>query len=163
MSKPSIDELSAAMRVLGEWQRDELPIQLHPGDIGWFWRFGAEATAAAVRIWSRDDTILAVGLKDGPELLRLAIAPAADHDDELARQLHADISKTERGVLPAGTITVEARFGAAFRDLLFSAGWTEDEPWTPLHRDLTEPVPASDLRIEIVRPEQATARTAVQR
>ena len=51
--------------------------RLHPGDLGWFWRFGAEATAAAVRTWSRDGRILAVGLLDGPGLLRLTIAPDA--------------------------------------------------------------------------------------
>jgi len=39
-------------------------MQLHPGDLGWFWRFGAEATAAAVRTSSRDGQILAVGLLD---------------------------------------------------------------------------------------------------
>jgi hypothetical protein len=43
-------------------------MQLHPGDVGWFWRFGAEATAAAARTWSRDGRILAVGLLDGPTL-----------------------------------------------------------------------------------------------
>jgi hypothetical protein len=27
-------------------------MQLHPGDLGWFWRFGAEAAAAAIRATS---------------------------------------------------------------------------------------------------------------
>jgi hypothetical protein len=47
-------------------------MQLHPGDLGWHWRFGPEATAAAVRTWSRERQILAVGLVDRPGLVRLA-------------------------------------------------------------------------------------------
>jgi hypothetical protein len=46
--------LGEAVRVLREWQYDRAPVQLHPGDLGWYWRFGAEATGAAVRTWSRD-------------------------------------------------------------------------------------------------------------
>jgi hypothetical protein len=42
-------------------------MQLHPGDLGCYWRFGAEATAAAVWTWRRDGRIRAVGLLDGPE------------------------------------------------------------------------------------------------
>nr|BFE81799.1 hypothetical protein GCM10020093_044000 [Planobispora longispora] len=69
------------------------------GDLGWFWRFGAEATAAAVRTWSRDGRILAVGLLDHPRLLRLAVAPDAQRDEELARRLVEDVTGPERGVL----------------------------------------------------------------
>lgn len=69
-------------------------MQLHPGDLGWFWRSGAEATAAVVRAWSRDGRILAVGLLDETELLRLTIAPDARRDEELARQLVEDGWKT---------------------------------------------------------------------
>ena len=85
LGKPGVDGLSEAVGVLREWQYDGAPMQLHPGDLGWFWRFGAEATAAAVRTWSRDGRILAVGLLDGPGLLRLTIAPDAQRDEELAR------------------------------------------------------------------------------
>ena len=67
LGTPGVDGLSEAVGVLREWQYDGAPMQLHPGDLGWFWRFGAEATAAAVRTWSRDGQILAVGLLDGPE------------------------------------------------------------------------------------------------
>jgi len=42
-------------------------MQLHPGDLGWFWGFGAEATAAALRTSSQDGQILAVALLDGPQ------------------------------------------------------------------------------------------------
>ncbi len=140
LGKPGVDGLSEAVGVLREWQYDGAPMQLHPGDLGWFWRFGAEATAAAVRTWSRDGQILAVGLLDGPQLLRLTIAPGAQRDEELAQQLVDDVTKPERGVLIEGKAYVEAPMGALVHDLLFEDGWNADEPWTPLRRDLTEPV-----------------------
>jgi GNAT superfamily N-acetyltransferase len=163
LGKPGVDGLSEAVGVLREWQYDGAPMQLHPGDLGWFWRFGAEATAEAVRTWSRDGRILAVGLLDGPTLLRLTIAPDARRDEELARQIVADVTEPERGVLPAGKVSVEAPKGALVHDLLFAAGWHAAEPWTPLRRDLTEPVPDPGVRIEVIGPRRAHVRTAVQR
>ena len=163
MGKPAVDGLSEAVGVLREWQYDGAPMQLHPGDLGWFWRFGAEATAAAVRTWSRDGQILAVGLLDGPQLLRLTIAPGAQRDEELAQQLVEDVTKPERGVLIEGKANVEAPMGALVHDLLFEHGWNTDEPWTPLRRDLAEPVEDPGVRIEVIGPERAHVRTAVQR
>jgi len=163
LSTPGVDGLSEAVRVLREWQYDRAPVQLHPGDLGWYWRFGAEATAAAVRTWSRDDRILAVGLLDGPWLIRLAIAPEAERDEELAHQMVADVTQPARGVLPQGEVSIEARFGAVFRGLLFDDGWDAGEPWTPLQRDLAEPVEGCGVRIEVTGPERAHVRSAVQR
>jgi len=163
LGNPGVDGLSEAVGVLREWQYDGAPMQLHPGDLGWFWRSGAAATAAAVRTWSRDGQILAVGLLDGPTLLRLTIAPEAQRDEGLAHQLIADASGPERGVLPAGKVSVEAPNGALIQDLLFEAGWNADEPWTPLRHDLTQPVKDPGVRIEVIGPEQASVRTAVQR
>lgn len=137
--------------------------QLHPGDLGWFWRSGAEATAAAVRTWSRDGRILAVGLLDGPGLLRLTIAPDARRDEELARRLVDDVAAPERGVLPGGRASIEAPMDALVQDLLPEAGWHADEPWTPLRRDLTEPVDDPGVRIEVAGPERARAFAAVHR
>src|SRR3954470_7239408 len=91
-----------AVGALREWQYDGAPEQLHPGDLAWFWRFGAAATAAAVRTWRRDGRILAVGLLDGPGLVRLGVAPAAMREEELARRLAEDAAEPARGVLPAG-------------------------------------------------------------
>ncbi len=149
--------------MLREWQFDGAPMQLHPGDLGWHWRFGAEATTAAVRTWSRDKQVLAVELLDSPGLLRLAIAPDARHDKELAQQMVADVTQPERGVLPQGNVCIEARCGAVFQGLLFDDGWDAGEPWTPLSRDLTEPVQDPGVRIEVIGPEQAPVRSAVQR
>jgi ribosomal protein S18 acetylase RimI-like enzyme len=163
LGEPGVDGLSEAVGVLREWQYDGAPMQLHPGDLGWFWRFGAEATAAAVRTWSRDGRILAVGLLDGPGLLRLTIAPEAQREEELAQRLVEDVTEPERGVLPEGKANIEAPMGALVQDLLFEDGWNADEPWTPLRRDLTEPAKDPGVRIEVVGPEQAHVRTAVQR
>ncbi|MFE3448426.1 GNAT family N-acetyltransferase [Nonomuraea sp. NPDC059194] len=163
LGEPGVDGLSEVVSVLREWQYDETPMQLHPGDVGWFWRFGAKATAAAVRTWSRDGEVLAVGLLDGPGLLRLAFAPDAQRDEELARQLVEDVTQPKRGVLPEGKVNVEAPMGALVQDLLFEVGWDADEPWTPLRRDLTEPVQDPGVRIEVVGPEQAHVWAAVVR
>jgi ribosomal protein S18 acetylase RimI-like enzyme len=161
--KRGVDGLSEVVGVLREWQYDGAPTQLHPGDLGWFWRFGAEATAAAVRTWSRDGQILAVGLLDEPDVLRLAIAPGARRDEELAQQLAQDLTEPERGVLKEGKVYVEAPRDTLVRDLMVSGGWSADAPWTPLRRDLTEPVKDPGMRIEVIGPRQAHVRTAVQR
>ena len=163
LSTPGVDELRDAVTALRRWQSDAAPMQLHPGDVGWFWRFGAEATAAAVRTWSRYGQQLAVGLLDGPTVLRLTLAPDALRDEELAHQLARDVTEPERGVLTAATVALEAPIGSGVRDLLREAGWQDGEAWTPLRRDLTEPVPAPGLRIEVVGPELVPVRTAVQR
>ena len=53
--------------------------------------------------------------------------------------------------------------GALVQDLLVEDGWNADEPWTPLRRDLTEPVEDPGVRIEVIGPERAHVRAAVQR
>ncbi|MES5819882.1 GNAT family N-acetyltransferase [Streptomyces sp. RG80] len=161
--RPGVDELGHVARVLAEWQSDPAPVQLHPGDVGWFWRFGARRTAEAVRTWSRAGAVLAAGLLDGPGLLRLAIAPDALRDEELARRIVEDVSVPERGVLGEGPVYVEAPPGALVQDLLSEDGWESDEPWTPLRRDLGEPVPDPGVHIEVVGPDAVHERTAVQR
>ncbi len=163
LGMPGVVGLSEAVRVLRDWQYDAAPMQLHPGDLGWYWQFGAEATSAAVRTWRRDGQIRAVGLLDGAELLRLTTAPDAQRDEELARQLVEDVTLPERGVLPAGKVALEAPMGALVMDLLSADGWKMDEPWTPLRRDLTGPVDDHGLRIEVITPERAHVRTAVHR
>ena len=163
LGDPSVHGLDDAVRVLRDWQHDDAPMQLHPGDLGWLWQLGAEAAAAAVRTWSRDGQIVTVGMLDGPELLRVTIAPEAMRDHELAQQLVADVGNPGRGVLPAGRVAVETPNGALVQDLLSQAGWYTDEPWTPLRRDLTEPVEKPAVRIETIGPEQISAFTAVHR
>ncbi len=160
---PGADELPEVVAALREWQDDHAPLRLHPGDLGWFWRWGAATTASAVRTWRRDGRLLAVGLLDGPGLLRLTTAPDTRQDEELARRLADDISHPDRDVLPAGRVDVEAPADALVQDLLTEAGWGTGEPWTPLRRDLTEPVEDPGLRIETVGPRSAPVRAALQR
>ncbi|MEV6603967.1 GNAT family N-acetyltransferase [Kutzneria sp. NPDC051319] len=161
LGRPGVDELGEAVGALREWQREGAPMQLHPGDLGWHWRFGPQAMSTSVVTWSRNDQILAVGLLDTATILRLTIAPEARQDEELARQLVVDVSDPQRGVLPEGPVNIESPADALFRQLLADKGWGTDEPWTPLLRDLTEPVPDPGVRIEVVGPEQARVRAAV--
>jgi ribosomal protein S18 acetylase RimI-like enzyme len=155
--------LDAVLDALRGWQLDGAPMQLHPGDVGWFCRHGAEATAAAIRTWSRDGSLLAVGLLDGAVTLRLTTAPENRRDEELARRLLADITTPERGVLPAGPVNVETPADALVRKLLAADGWVVGEAWTPLSRDLSEPVEEPPLRIETVNSLTAEPRAELQR
>ncbi|KLJ03029.1 GNAT family N-acetyltransferase [Streptomyces albidoflavus] len=155
LGTPAVDGVRAAMAALREWQDDEAPMQLHPGDIGWHYRFGPAKTAPVIRTWSRAGRIVAVGMLDSPTLFRMTVAPDAFQDEELARRLVEDLSLPERGVLPAGAVSVEAPVGLLLHDLLSTEGWGVDEPWTPLFRDLTEPVADPGVRIAPIGPDQA--------
>ncbi|MGN7702530.1 GNAT family N-acetyltransferase [Cellulosimicrobium sp. 22601] len=152
-----VDELGEVVDVLRSWQDDAAPLQLHPGDVGWYWRFGAPATAAALRTWRRDGRVVAVGLLDGPDLLRLGIAPDLQRDDELARRLAEDAGRPERGVLGPGGASVEAPVGALVDEHLAAAGWRVDERWALLRRDLAAPVEDSGVRAREVGPSEAAA------
>jgi ribosomal protein S18 acetylase RimI-like enzyme len=74
-----------------------------------------------------------------------------------------DVTGPQRGVLLSGRVSVDAPGSALVQGLLLEGGWDVDEPWTPLRRDLTQPVADPGVRIEVVGPEQVPARTAVQR
>jgi ribosomal protein S18 acetylase RimI-like enzyme len=163
LSTPGVDRLGDVLRALRDWQDDAAPMQLHPGDLGWHGRFGAVATASAVRTWSRADELLAVGFLDGKDILRLTVAPTGWRDDELARRIVADASEPNRGVLPSGPVSVETPDGTRVRDVLREAGWAEGEGWTPLRRDLTEAVEDPGLRIEVVEVGHESEFTAVHR
>ena len=158
----TVGSLDEVVEAVASWQQDGGSVQLHPGDLGWNSSFGADALARSLRVWRRDGLILAAGMvEDG--LIRMALAPTVDRDESFAAQLLADLSDPERGVLPAGSASVEARYGAAFRELLRQNGWVADESWTPLRRDLTEKVEECGLRIEIVDQSNAPERVAVHR
>jgi GNAT superfamily N-acetyltransferase len=163
LSTPDVGQLGTVVRALRDWQHDASPMQLHPGDLGWFWRFGAEATAAAVRTWSRGGQLLAIGFLDGPDVLRMTVAPQVWREEELAEQVVADVSEPQRGVLPAGKVSVESPDGTRVQALLSDVGWSAGEPWTPLRRDLTGPVEQPGLRIEVIGSGQEPEFTAVHR
>ncbi|WP_426245509.1 GNAT family N-acetyltransferase [Nocardioides sp. LHG3406-4] len=155
--------LDEVVEAVASWQREGGPVQLHPGDLGWNQRLGAEELAGVVRVWRRDGRIVAVGLVEDAGLIRMGIAPDVDRDGTFAARLLADLSDPAHGVLPARSASVEARSGTAFRELLDQSGWVPDEPWTPLRRDLTDEVEDSGLRVEVVDADRAPARVAVQR
>ena len=81
----------------------------------------------------------------------------------MARQIVADVSDPERGVLIEGKVYFEAPTDSRVKDLLFKDGWSVDAPWTPLRRELAEPVEEHGLSIEVIAAESAPVRTAVQR
>ncbi len=155
--------LDAILSELASWQQDGLPVQLHPGDLGWQWRFGPAALAKALRVWTAKETVVAIGLLDEASLIRMGITPSADQDEELAQALVCDLEDHTRGVLTGDTVVVEARFGVAFRSLLHQRGWVDDASWTPFIRDLGDPVEAPDLRVEIVGHDRVADRVTVQR
>lgn len=155
MVTPDVAGLSEAAAALREWQVDRAPMQLHPGDLGFHWRDGAERTATDLRVWSRAGRIMAVGLLDAPQLLRMAVAPELQDDEELVEQVVADIVEPGRGVLRAGRAIVEARCGPLLTQALLHRGWEHDEAWTPLRRDLAEPVPPCGLRVATIGPDGA--------
>jgi GNAT superfamily N-acetyltransferase len=166
---PTVNGLGPVVGALASWQRDGMPVQLHPGDLGWQWRLGADVLADSLRVWSRDEDIVAIGFvdRDAPAdeaaVIRMALAPSVEQDVEVARVLVRDLEDSSAGVLPAGGATVEARVGPALRSLLDAHGWLPDAPWTPLRRDLTHAVEACALRVETVGPSHVEERVAVQR
>ncbi len=163
LSTPDVGQLGDVVSALRDWQHDGSPMQLHPGDLGWNWQFGVDATAAALRIWSRAGQILAIGFRDGPEVLRMTVAPQVWREKELADQVVADVSEPQRGVLPAGKVSVETPDGTRVQDLLSDVGWSAGEPWTPLRHDLTAPARTADMRIEVVGPARVPEFAAVHR
>lgn len=163
LHQPDADEMGEVLDTLRRWQQGETHVLLHPGDLGWFWRLGGDAAAGATRTWRRDGELVAIGLLDEPFWLRVAIAPDLRQDEPLARQLATDVSDPERGVLPMENVWFDAPRGASLRDLMSSMGWEATEAWTPLSRDLTDPVETPGVRIETAGPAQRAERIAVQR
>ncbi|MFC0705271.1 GNAT family N-acetyltransferase [Cellulomonas uda] len=163
VSTPTPDELPFVVETLRTWQDESAPLQLHPGDLGWSWRDGTSAVAAAVRTWTRDGMLVAVGFLDGPDALRMTVAPGLWRDDDVARHVVEDVSDPGRGVLPEGAVAVEAPNATRVFEVLGEAGWRVGEPWTPLRRDLAEPVDAAGLRVEVVEAGRSAQFTAVHR
>lgn len=164
MRTPAADDLPALIADLSAWQRDDVAMQLHPGDLGWQQRGGADALADSLRAWQRDGSLVALGMLDGP-VLRVAIDPALLADRALAEVLADDLGDAARGALPGDDASIEASTDAVLHAVLGARGWAPDEVWQPLRRDLADP-PASlsdDLRIELVDASLVDERVAVHR
>ncbi|MGC4110907.1 MAG: GNAT family N-acetyltransferase [Nocardioides sp.] len=163
LSTPGTDDMGGVLDALRDWQVEGEPMQFHPGDVGWYWRFGAGATAGRVRCWSRDGRYGAIGVIDEPTVVRLAVSPEDRDDAAFAHALVADLSDPARGVFPAGPVSIETPPESAVRQALTDAGWAVDEAWTGLRRGLADPVEDPGVRIEVVGPDRVEDRVAVQR
>lgn len=154
---PSVPELLLAADALASWQRDDAPVQLHPGDLGWHAMNGLASTAAATRVWELDDVPAAIGLLDGPDLLRLAFAPGAETDEVLARRISGDLADPTHCIFDEGPGSVEARGSTALTRTLGADGWEEGEHWTPLRLDLGPMPDMSDAlaSADVVDPQSA--------
>lgn len=163
VAEPDVDGLGEIVDAMRAWQVEGDPVQLHPGDLGWFWRFGEAATAAAVRAWRRDGRLVAVGMLDEPTVLRVALVPGDRADVDVVSRIAADLDDPEAAVLPAGPVSVELPPGSLARDALAQRGWVVADPWTPMVRDLSMPVEDAGLGVEVVTPALVSVRTALQR
>lgn len=140
---------------LASWQRDGLPMQLHPGDIGWYAMRGAETTAQSLRVWTDRGFACALGLLDGPDLIRLAIHPEYFAHQELAERIHADLLSADSRIFTSQIANIEARGATALGLVLESSGWAPAEAWTCLRRSLDSPVRLPDLTFRRVDAAQA--------
>lgn len=155
VTTPDASRLAEVGEALAQWQVDGGPVHLHPGDLGWYSRCGAEETASSIRIWADGGTPSAIGLLDGPQLLRLAIDPMRRKDAGLATAIADSIEHPDGGVFAPGQATVEARGADALTRTLGRRGWQEDEPWVPLRMDISAPVQPTSTRIETIGEDRA--------
>ncbi|WP_209373475.1 GNAT family N-acetyltransferase [Brevibacterium renqingii] len=162
MVTPPADDLPEVNDAVTSWQREGQPVQVHPGDLGWYQRFGAEALASALRVWARGDEIVSVGFLDESELIRMAVSPDHADDADIAEAVVDDFTGALSDLLPAGRGIVEARFGRALQRRLAQEGWAHDEPWTSFHCGLKDPIPPVSLRIEVAGSGHIDDRIAVE-
>jgi GNAT superfamily N-acetyltransferase len=155
VTTPDVSRLARVGETLARWQVDGGPVHLHPGDLGWYSLRGAEETASSIRIWADGATPSAIGLLDGPQLLRLAIDPTRRDDAGLAMRIADSVEDPEGGVFAPGQATVEARGADALTRTLGRQGWQEDEPWIPLRFDLSAPVQPTGTLIETIDEDRA--------
>ena len=154
------DEIIDALRA---W---ELPGRcgwpLHAGDVGWHLRFEDEkvgGTLLAVR--GASGALAAVGLLDGPTVLRLATDPALVDDAAVARVL-ADAAAERLG---PGEAYADGPPQVRWRAELAARGWDADPaPWVHLWRPVT---PSDDAAVRavaaVVTEQDVEDRVAVQR
>lgn len=163
LTTPGPESLADLLATLGGWHREGGPFHLHPGDLGWHHLHGAETTASHLRVWRREGRTVALGLLDGPALVRTAVDPALAADGQLARDMAESLADPARGVLTAGPAGVEAHSALRLRTELEERGWGEGERWVPLRRDLADPVPDVGLAVEEVTQDTVAEYTAVHR
>lgn len=125
-----VDEIVAA---LVAWTPPTWGGQLHPGDVGWELRFEDDHVDSSFLVVREGGAVVAVGLLDGPEALRLAVDQTRAYDPELAEYL-ADAAED---VVAPGEAYVDGLPFAAWRAVLADRGWDADtDQWVALHRSL---------------------------
>jgi ribosomal protein S18 acetylase RimI-like enzyme len=118
---------------LATWTPPTWAGQLHPGDVGWELRFEDDHVDSSFLVVHDGGTVVAVGLVDGPETVRLAVDLSRAHDHDLAAYL-ADAADD---LLAPGEAYVDGLPHAAWRAVLADRGWDADpDPWVALHRSL---------------------------
>lgn len=163
---PRPKDLVGVTRLLSLWQTDPWPGHLHPGDLGWHSSVGVNQIAQDLRIWEQEREPVAVGMLDGSEVIRLAVAPAVAEDIAVAACIARDLQSEEADLFAGGVDVVEARGATALRAALANAGWVDDEPWIPMSLELAAPLDlarlhAASLRVVEAGPEAAGDWTSV--
>lgn len=152
--------------VLRQWERPgDCAWQLHVGDVGWHLRRDDDEVDGSLLLVRDDGGLLAIGLLDGPGLVRLALDPDRLHDAGLAAVL-ADAVEDRLGRAGGAEAYVEGPASARWRAELAGRGWDLDpDSWVHLWR----PLGAEDAsrRVPGVAPVSGPAdvadRVAVQR
>ncbi len=162
--RASADETVAALR---GWERPgDCGWQLHAGDIGWHLRNDDDQVdRTLLQLRDASGALAAVGLLDGPGLLRLALDPDHLHDPALATAV-ADAAEDRLGRAGTAEAYVDGPAAARWRAELARRGWDLDpDPWVHLWR----PLGAADAERDVSRvaPVSGAAdvadRVAVQR
>ncbi|MCH8628414.1 GNAT family N-acetyltransferase [Arsenicicoccus piscis] len=145
---PSVADLPRVLAALASFQTDDDgPPQLHPGDVGWGQKDGAAALAHQIRVWEREGDPVVIGVGDA-SVMRLAVSPTVAEDEALAVSIADDLAGD--GVIGGPVASAEVRYGGALRRTLHARGWTPGDAWACFTRDLSRPVPAPALRVEVV-------------
>lgn len=165
-STPGVEQLGSAIATLRSWQQPEAPFQLHPGDLGWNRMFFGDATAERIRWWrdgsNGDGEVLALGMFDDENLLRLAIRPDLQDDRSLAQTLATDLAEAGR-IFTSAEAYLELPNGVVLREAMLARGWELDDPWAVLSCDLAGELGPISGRFGLVPDVDVSIRTAVHR
>lgn len=163
--RPGRETSRELSHLLAAWEPpDGHADQLHPGDIGWNLRFEDALVEATQLRWRTDvGEVVAIGLLDAPNVLRLAVDPARLADLPFARLLADHVES----VLADGEVFVDGPAPpAVWRVVLAERGWqTDPETWQHLWRPLSPADAATDVPgvAGVSGEADVEARVAVQR
>jgi GNAT superfamily N-acetyltransferase len=126
----AVAEIVAA---LAAWTPPTWTGQLHPGDVGWELRFEDDHVDSSFLVVRDSGSVVAAGLVDEPQALRVAVDPTLATDAGLG----AFLADAADDLLAAGEAYVDGLPLAAWRAVLADRDWDADpDPWVALHRSL---------------------------